>query len=242
MNKLEKTNMRVLAVEMLRSARRFYKLIALSEILNLDTSVISRYTTGQTLPSYDQAQRIINILREKIDLSRLVLEEAQGPNGMIDPTLPLMDKNLLRLIAIEFYLRLKGKRITKILVPETSGVVLATAVSMYLDADVIVARKRKTSPHIKWIEAHVTAPPNINRSFYIPYHSLRRSDKVIIVDDFVRSGYTLSSMLQLLDYTGASLVGILSLIVFGEEWKRVSGVEDVTSIVRISEGKLRLLR
>lgn len=235
MNKLEKTNRRILAVQMLRAARRFYKLVYLSEVLGIDPSVLSRYATGQTLPSYEQAVKIIHVLRERINLPSLVLREAEGPNGMIDPSLPLMDKNLLTLIAIEFYLRLEGRRVSKILVPETSGVVLATAISMYVDADVIVARKRKTSPHLRWIEAHVTAPPNINRSFYVPYNSIRRRDRVVIVDDFVRSGYTLSSMVRIIEEAGASLEGVLSLIVFGEEWRRVSGVRDIDAIVRIGE-------
>lgn len=242
MNKLDRINTRVMAVEMLRSARRFYKLISLSEMLGIDPSILSRYSTGQTLPSYSQALEMIKALRRVIDLPRLILNESVGPGGLIDPTLPLMDSNLLRLIAIEFYNRLRGRKVTKILVPETSGVVLATAIAMYLDADVVVARKRKTSPHIRWVEAHVSAPPNINRSFHIPYHALNRSDHIVVVDDFVRSGYTLSSMIQLVEKTGARLEGVLSLIVFGDDWKRNSEVKEVDSIVVLSDSRIRTLR
>lgn len=242
MNRLEKTMIRLLSVEMLRSARRFYKLSYLSSLIGVDASMLSRYATGQMVPSLEQAERIIEFMRGGIDLPGLILQEAEGPNGVIDPSLPLMDKSLLRLVAIEFYMRLRGRRISKILVPETSGVVLATALSTYLNSDVVVARRRKTGLHIKWIEAHVSAPPNINRSFYIPYHSIGKRDRVIIVDDFVRSGYTLSSMVKLVENTGASLEGVLSLIVFGERWRRVTGIDKLEYIASIEEGKTRIPR
>ena len=129
MNKLDSLTERLLAVRLLQAARAFYKLTSLAEMLGIDASILSRYINGQVIPSLTQSRYLINSLRKAIDLRGLVLREAESPNGMIDPTLPLMDKNLLALISIEFYLRWRNQGITKILVPETSGVVLAASLA-----------------------------------------------------------------------------------------------------------------
>ncbi|MCE4599948.1 MAG: hypothetical protein F7C38_00070 [Desulfurococcales archaeon] len=233
MNKLETLQERLLAVKLLRAARAFYKLSYLASKTGVDATLLSRYSKGHVLPGPLQAKKLIEGLREAVDLPRLILEEARTPGGMIDTTLPLMNRDLLALVLVEFYLRWRDKGVDKILVPETSGVILASGMGQMLDVDVVIARKRKTSPGLRWIESHISVPPNISRAFYIPFGKIRRTDRVLVVDDLVRSGYTLAAAKQLVEAVGAEVAGVVSLIVFGSGWGKVSGIESVDSIVYI---------
>ena len=233
MGKIDSLEERLIVVRFLRAARRFYKLSYLSEKSGIDKSLLSRYSSGSMMPSPLQASRLMSALRKVVDPGHLLMEEALGPNNIIDLSFPLMNKYLLELASIELYWRLKDAHVDTILVPETSGVVLATKLGHYLDANVVVARKRKTNPQTQWVEAHVSAPPNINRSLYIPKFSLNKGENVAIVDDFIRSGYTLSCAEQLVEKAGGKLVGVASLVVFGDEWRKRVRIDRVEALVRI---------
>jgi adenine/guanine phosphoribosyltransferase-like PRPP-binding protein len=222
---------RIIFVRFLAAARKYYKLGYLADASGVDASLLSRYTTGRMLPSGDALDRIRDRIRSAVNVGNIILDEAVGPNWVLDLSQPLMKKEVLDLAAIELYWRTKNWSIDKILVPETSGVSLATRLGHYLNVDVVIARKRKTNPALKWIEEHVTAPPNISRSLYLPVSVLDRGERVLIVDDFIRSGYTLTCAARLIEKADAVPVGVASLVVFGNEWRRLIDFEKIEALV-----------
>ncbi len=223
---------KIIIIEFLRAARKYYKLSYLAEKTGIDASLLSRYSKGLMLPSYQQAVRLRDALRKAVNVGSILMEAARGPNWVLDLSSPLMDRSVLRLASIELYWRVKNWNVDAILVPETSGVVLATMLGYYLNVSVLVARKRKTNPHYEWLEAHVSVPPNITRSLYIPRHLMRKDSEILIVDDFVRSGYTLACAKKLVETGGGRVTGVASLIIFGDDW-RIAGIDRIEAIVEI---------
>jgi len=232
-SKLERLRTRLRAVEMLRAARRFYSLRRLSEITGLDPTVLSRYSSGQTLPGDETAVRLLESLRRGIDLARIVLSNAESPGGFLDIGRPLSLHPILRLVSLELALRFTGEGVGKVLVPEASGVGLATAIATELEADLVVAQKTKGNPYGDYIEAHVAPRLNPPRIYYVRRDAIGPGDRVLVVDDIVQTGFTLAVMRKIVEAADARLVGVAAVIVVGDRWSETSGVERVESIIRI---------
>ncbi len=232
-SRLERERLRLLAVDMLRAARGFYSLRSLSRVTGVDPSVLSRYAGGHVIPGYEAAVSLIESLRRGVDLAGLVLAAAESPGGIIDLGRALSDHRILRLLSIEFYMRFRGSRIDKVLVPEASGVPLAASLGQLLEVDVVIARKTKGDPSREYYEAHVSAPPSIHRIYYVPRDLLSRGDHVLVVDDLVQSGYTLAAVRRLVEKAGGVLAGVAAVVVVGSKWRSVAGVDNVEAIVRM---------
>ncbi|MEB3780242.1 MAG: hypothetical protein GSR85_08445 [Desulfurococcales archaeon] len=234
-SKFDKARFRVLAVELLRSAKSRYSYKELSAMTGIDGTILSRYVTGSIVPSYEHAERIWRGLRSSIEPRRAILESASLFNGVIDLTPVVTDPLMLKLISLEFYERFKDKGVSKILVPETSGISLASAMSLAFNVPMVIARRRKHNPYMEYIEEHIMEPPTYLNIFYIPKRALTRWDKVLIVDDIIQSGMTLSVMEKLVRKTGSKLAGVAALVVIGGEWRKRTQVREVEALITLAK-------
>jgi adenine phosphoribosyltransferase len=236
-SKSEKLRYRILVVEALRAARRLlpYSYRQLAREIGFDETLLARYSSGLSVPSYEQAIELMKALRRVLDPAKLTLNCAGEFKGLLDLTPILSDPYMLKVLAIEFYERFKDREVNKILVPETSGITLATAIAITFDATLVVARRSKDNPVMEYIEEHVVEPPTVKNIFYVPKGSLRGSDRVLIVDDIVQTGLTLTVMKRFIDRAGAKLQGVAAIVVIGEEWRRRVDINSVEAIIRISK-------
>ena len=176
-------------------------------------------------------ERLVERLRRGLDLARIILEASETRRGYLDLSKPLSDHRILLLASAELYFRYRGSGVGKVLVPEASGVPLATALAQLLEADVVIARRSKGDPYREYYEAHASAPPSIHRLYYVPRDLLGEGDRVLVVDDLVQSGYTLAAMRRLVELAGADLVGVAALVVVGGRWRSVVGELPVEGLV-----------
>ena len=236
-SKSEKLRYRILVVEALRAARRLlpYSYRQLAREIGFDETLLARYSSGLSVPSYEQAIELMKALRRVLDPAKLTLNRASEFKGLLDLTPILSDPYMLKVLAIEFYERFKDREVNKILVPETSGITLATAIAITFDATLVVARRSKDNPVMEYIEEHVVEPPTVKNIFYVPKGSLRGSDRVLIVDDIVQTGLTLTVMKRFIDRAGAKLQGVAAIVVIGEEWRRRVDINSVEAIIMISK-------
>jgi len=234
-SKAERLRYRLLAIDALRAVKWLlqYSYKQLSREIGFDETLLARYSTGATVPSYDVASRIISSIRRSLDPARIAIMRLREYRGLLDLTPLLTDPHMLRLLALEFYERFRGSGISKILVPEASGITLATALSLVFSAPMVIARRSKENPLIEYLEEHIVEPPSIRSIFFIPKGSIARGDRVLIVDDIVQSGITLSVMERLVERSGAEVVGVSALVVVGDEWRKRTGIERVEALITI---------
>ncbi len=225
---------RLLAAEALRLAKRFYSYRELARITGIPEGMLSRYVSGHVIPSLDQAERIWRALEKALDPRRAVAERIRELGGLIDLTPLLTDPLYLRLISIYFYNRLSDVEVTKILVPETSGITFATALSLVFDVPMAIARRGRDNPYEDYVEGSYVEPPSNYIVFYVPRRSLSRGDRVLIVDDIVQTGRTLSALEKIVEAVGARIVAVTAIVVVGSEWKQRVGIERVEALVTIS--------
>jgi xanthine phosphoribosyltransferase len=151
-------------------------------------------------------------LKERIklegrNLGRGILKVDSFINHQVDP-------ELLVTVGQELAGRFAGLGANKVLTAEISGIAPALTTSMALGIPVVYARKtkpitmpeqvyRQTAPsHTKGRHVELMASPEF----------LRPSDRILIVDDFLATGQTISALVRLVEEAGAELVGIGILI------------------------------
>lgn len=240
-SRLEDIQFKLMVVEALRAIKSRYSYRALARILGVNHTLLARYVSGALLPSRGQAEKLWAGLRELVNIEEVVLRQLRE-RGFVDISSILSDPLYLRMLSLEFLDRFRGSSVSKILVPETSGITLATGMALTFNVPLVIARRRKANPHIEYLEAAVSEAPSTSRIFYIPKDSIRPGEAVLIVDDIVQTGLTLETMRILVERSGANLVGVAAVVVYGSEWRRrarlppgarleaVVGLEDLEAV------------
>jgi xanthine phosphoribosyltransferase len=186
------------------------------------------------------------------DLKRRVVEEGQNLGGgilKVDSFINhQIDPGLMRQAGEELARRFGTTGATKILTAEISGIAPALATGVVLGVPVIYARKRKpitmTEPvyvesapsHTKGMEVLLMASPDY----------LQAGEQILIIDDFLASGHTISALVRLVHKAQAQLVGIGVLIEKrferGRELLSEFGVpiEALVSIAEMRDGRILL--
>jgi len=147
------------------------------------------------------------IRREGRNLGGGILKVDSFINHQVDP-------ELMVAAGRELARRFADAGATKVLTAEISGIAPALTTAMALGIPVVYARKtkpitmpervyRQTAPsHTKGRRVELLASPEF----------LRPSDRILIVDDFLATGQTISALVRLVEEAGAELVGIGALI------------------------------
>ena len=179
------------------------------------------------------------IKREGQNLGRGILKVDSFINHQVDP-------ELMVAVGRELAGRFGGAGATKVLTAEISGIAPALTTALALGIPVVYARKSKpiTMPeqvyrqiapsHTKGRQVELMASPEF----------LRPSDRILIVDDFLASGQTISALVRLVEEAGAELVGIGTLIEKRFEGGRAQleklgiPIESLVVIADMSDGRI----
>ena len=120
-----------------------------------------------------------------------------------------IDVALLDEIAKEFVRRFDGKRITKVLTIESSGIAIACAVAREYGVPVVFAKKSKSvnldgDMYVAEVESYTHKNTN---KVIVSKKYIGSDDHVLIVDDFLANGCALQGLISLVDAAGAEVVG-----------------------------------
>lgn len=178
------------------------------------------------------------IIKEGEVLGKDVLKVDSFINHQIDV------RFLIRLGA-EFAARYRGEHITKILTLEASGIAVAAMTALHFDVPVVFAKKmasRNIGNEVYSTEVPSFTRGNVN-TVYVSKKYLKKEDRVLIIDDFLADGNSLSGMIALCDQAGATVVGCGVLIekVFqggGDRVRRRCRVESLAKIASMEDGKI----
>ena len=149
----------------------------------------------------------MKLLKEKIMSEGIVLNDAilkvdSFLNHQIDP-------ELMMAIGKEFAARFGSEKIDKVFTIESSGIACALTTALCLHVPVVFARKQKSelmsSPayttKVYSFTKKVTSDVSVLKKF------LHEGETVLIIDDFLANGAALSGLIELVEQSGATLVG-----------------------------------
>lgn len=120
-----------------------------------------------------------------------------------------MDIKLFREIGKEFKRRFAGEEITKILTIEASGIGIACVAAEVFDVPVLFAKKTQTKNIAG--DVYTTKVESFTHGrvydIIVAKEFLGKGDKVLLIDDFLANGKALEGLVQLVQDSGAELVG-----------------------------------
>ncbi|AEE93644.1 phosphoribosyltransferase [Acidianus hospitalis W1] len=205
---------RLLAIDILRELKNSYTYKEMSEIFGIQETLICRYVNGNTVPSDVQSMEIISKVKNKEFLLKFFRNKIKVlEDGYIDSSQLLLYPNLLKLL-LELYLTklMQKDAVDKIFSIATNGVPFATIASLILDKPLLIAKKHKDSINLEYYEESLKETDSVVNNIYLRKDLIKKNDRILIVDDVIKSGKTISSSIKLLQKAGARVVGILVLV------------------------------
>lgn len=120
-----------------------------------------------------------------------------------------IDVNFVCELGKEFYRLFKDENITKILTIEASGIGIACLAAQYFGVPVVFAKKTKTI-NIYSDTYNATVHSYTHKKDYdivVSKEFLSKEDNVLIIDDFLAKGSSLTALLMLIEKAGAKTAG-----------------------------------
>ncbi|MGE8378544.1 MAG: xanthine phosphoribosyltransferase [Sphingobacterium sp.] len=149
-----------------------------------------------------------------------------------------MDPVLMKSIAVEFIRRFADLSINKIITIEASGIAPAIMLGYLLELPVVFVKKAKpkTMGDMYVSEVH-SFTKNRTYDICVSKEFLSTDDKVLFIDDFLANGNAAFGMLDLIQQSGAALLGMGFIIEksFQEGGERLRELSDIRieSLARI---------
>ena len=136
--------------------------------------------------------------------------------GYFDNSSILYDTQLLNSIATRALERFEN--VNKVLTSETDGIPIACHVAQAFDVDMVFTRKEKEVGRLDYVEeTYIPSSMGKLMSLYLPKRSVKKGERLLIVDDVIRSGETQRALLRLAKKMNAEIAGLFGVVSIGEK-------------------------
>ena len=218
----ENLKLRLMTIELLRTAKKQYTYRDLSSKTGLPVTVLSRYAKGHVLPNAERARLLWRTLTKMVGLQVELRRRIVFNNeGYFDNTDIVGDYNILRQAGHHALAIFAGRRVTKVLTSAVDGVPLATMVANALGVNVVIAKLNKEIGVPAFIEeTFALKDSGVTKTLYIPRDVVKRRDSVLIVDDMVKTGEEMAALVNMVHKAKAEVSGVYALIAVGDEWQK----------------------
>lgn len=178
--------------------------------------------------SEEEARSVIEDLRDSMSESNRIL-----PGGYIYLSDLLSTPRILQSVGRIIANAFKGHKIDAVMTVATKGVPLANAVANILNVPfVIVRRDLKITEGSTVSVNYASGSSDRIEKMFLSKRSLKPNSRVLIVDDFLKGGGTISGMVSLLTEFDSTLVGVA---VFAENAQEKRDRMTYKSLLKVSE-------
>ncbi|WP_436934422.1 hypoxanthine/guanine phosphoribosyltransferase [Halovenus marina] len=149
--------------------------------------------------------------RLKQSLRETPVVEKEGYHYFVHPVsdgVPMLEPALLREIVVQIVKTAPVETTDKIVVPEAMGIHIGTGVSLATDIPLVIVRKRQYGLDGEVSLSQVTGYDE-NEMFI---NDIDEGDRVLVLDDVLSTGGTLSALLTALEDVGAEIADAIAVI------------------------------
>ncbi len=216
-NRAEKAALQLQAVRVLRMLKATRTYDELAAETGLPAGDLNRYVNGHVLPGPERARAVVADVGPDA-LAAAVRERIRVDDaGFVDNSRVVFDQPFLDLVAPAARGVVGFERPDVVLTAATDGITLAAAMASALDARVAYAKESKETAVDAFVEASGHLGDGMRRTYYLPASAVGDGDRVLVVDDLIRSGDTQQLLLDLVASAGGDVCGVFALIAVGEE-------------------------
>ena len=121
-----------------------------------------------------------------------------------------IDIGIIRQIALELKRRFQTLEVNKVLTIESSGIAIATMLANLYDVPVVFAKKSETASNTdeKYVAKAYSFTHKRMNNIFVSRPYLNKTDKVLIVDDFLADGQAAHALIDIVHQAGGEVVGI----------------------------------
>lgn len=218
MKYIDKTKEKLLAIDCLKVMKEAKTFRELSKEVKLPAGVLNRYINGNVLPKEKRAKEIIKLFLENY-FNKIVSEQSFGKKGKYVVTSDILaNPFLLRLIAFKVS-EVFTEKIDKVLTAAADGIPLAVLIADYFNAKSIYAKSTQElslyGHYTSFVEEKPLAAP-----LFLPKNLLKKNDRVLIVDDVIRGGSTLYSLINICKQAKSEIAGIFAIFMTDRAYKK----------------------
>ena len=217
MNRAEKAALQLQAVAVLRMLKETRTYDELSEVTGLPAGDLNRYVNGHVLPGTDRAREVVEGIGRDALSTELEARVEFDDEGYVDNSGVVFDQSFLDLVAPIAANAFGFERPDVVLTAATDGITLGAAMASYFDARVAYAKKSKETAVEDFIESRQRLASGIELTYYLPANALSSGQRVLVVDDLIRSGETQELLLDIALQADADVTGVFTLIAVGDE-------------------------
>ena len=217
MNRAAKARLQLRAVDVLRALKRSRTYDDLAAETGFPAGDLNRYVNGHVLPSVERARAVVEGAGRETLVAELEDRIRLDAEGYVDNTGVVFDQPFLDLLAPLVAADFDGAAPDVVLTAATDGITFGAALASHLGARVAYAKKSRETAVEEFVEALDRLDSGIELTYYLPAAALDEGDRVLVVDDLVRSGETQTLLLDIAKRAGADVVGVAALIAVGDE-------------------------
>ena len=217
MNRAEKAALQLRAVAVLRTLKETRTYDELAALTGLPAGDLNRYVNGHVLPGADRANRVVGGVGRETLAEELEARVAFDEEGYVDNSGVVFDQPFLDLVAPVAAESLGLETPDVVLTAATDGITLGAAMASHFDARVAYAKKSKETAVEEFIESRQRLASGIELTYYLPAGVVDAGERVLVVDDLIRSGETQELLLDIAAQADAEVAGVFALIAVGEE-------------------------
>lgn len=156
------------------------------------------------------------------------------PGGFVYLSDILGNTQDLRRIGELIATRYAYSNVDAVMTVETKGIALAQAVARYLNVPFVIARKRsKVTEGATVAVNYISSSLDRVAKMELPTRALKKNSNVLVVDDFMKGGGTLTGMQELVKEFSSTIVGICVLC--EADFDKEKLIQDYLSLVKISK-------
>ncbi|MHA1346176.1 MAG: phosphoribosyltransferase family protein [Candidatus Heimdallarchaeaceae archaeon] len=201
----------------------------------VDVSIanLSRYINGKALPKSKLKDEILKVLIGNRDLD-LTIKELIGShirewtdsfgNIAVNNTYLLNDsKTLKAILFLAIHQGIIPRDADKIITAEVDGIPVAMTLAHLLNIDCVYARRKKPLGTTECIAEDIQSMSSGRiETIYLPEKFIKQDERVLIVDDVIRSGSTQKALVELVRRSGGIPVKVIILAGVGEHWGKIT--------------------
>ncbi len=210
--------LKISSVEKLKILKSIYTYKELEKHLEIPTPVLARYISLQNLPNIEKAKKITSFF-DKIDITKVIEKKMKiDDQKIIDATELISDLSLLKILALRVNIEADV-----VLTMAVDGITWGTLIADHIGARIVYA-KEKEEPGVRDFYTITTKYGEgvLFKKYYLPKNLLNSRDKVLIVDDIIRTGNTLKTLIRFAEQANAKIVGGAALLAKKEAIEELS--------------------